>query len=33
MDIFHSLVEIEIVGNKLWRIVGLFGMAHKYAGF
>jgi len=26
MDIFHSLVEIEIVGNKLWRIVGLFGI-------
>jgi len=26
MDIIHALIETEIVGNKLWRIVGLFGI-------
>lgn len=26
MDIIDALTQIEIVGNKLWRIVGLFGI-------
>ena len=26
MDIFHAIVEVEVFGNKLWRIVALFGI-------
>ena len=26
MDILHALIETEIVGNKLWRIVSLFAI-------
>jgi len=26
MDILHAIFELEIVGNKLWRIFALFGI-------